>query len=1112
MRSRSNAGRVMRVFAFILVGILLFLAFVAIYLSQFDINDYKGQLQSQISDVIGKKVIFQGNLSIAYSLYPTIVVEQSHIVNPDWASRSYFASIDQFYLRLELFPLLVKEIKVDSILITNADILFEANSSGKNNWQFLEAYTSQQGTGNVNLKEIVIKDSLIRLRNIGEITESLNISNAIISRSSSNPLKVELLANYNALPVSFEMETGSIEQPTKFNESSTFKLQVVAGQNELGLNGLVTNLDTGRELVGDIYIEGTNFSELFPKVTNIFPDSLEYDITAKVKATLDDLGISGINGKIISSNTDRNIHVHDGNLTVGKQTALSSYIELEHAGLKIDVELSGANFDKMKTGIFPASGVIKSGNSSIKFDGMLSDLLTIPRAEFDIEMRGSNAATLQTLVSKKIPEVGAYDIDMHLSATTNKLNISIVSAQIYDSVIVGAVSIDRNVTPVQIFSDLSTDSIDLSLYKTKGGYKKEAKQEAMLDIPVNFSLSENLDLNLRFRVGEINGFDLPLNDVDVNLHALGNKLSVTPLKFKIPGAAINGSIQFLLDEKTSMITASLRSNAVDIGEVFSGSLEESRFSGKAGNVTFKLDGKARTLHELFKNGNMHVVLQDAKIAYIDGDTPLMFDFNKLQASSAVGQPVNIIYAGSANTLPFSGKMTVGHLVDHINKVTPIPVEFDSTVADSRFLIEGTIAKAHPVEGLDLNFALNGKNLKSLSPLFSGKLQMSGPYSLKGDLTTRGEVYELANIKGFLNRSDLSGKLMINNNNNIRNIVGKLHAKKFFYNDFMAKNRDLKVNDGRVFPNIEIPVSVFDSVTLDVGIMIDSLIVSDVNYNDLNVHATIDDKRLVIDPLTATLSGGNVNSHFTLDANGKVPLVIFRLDGKNVDYGGLLATAGLTNKVKGVADINLKLSGTGNTTRELFGKSNGFIELISGKGEINQSKLDLWASDLITHSLTSAWRTEKTSEVNCTVVRIDVRDGIAISDIILLDTSRLTVAGTGNLDLSSEELNLLFVPSPKNPSFVSLAKPVKMTGRLASPQVELVSGSKAWMLGGVLAGLANPATLLITYGKTGYVSGNPCVDAVKLRENKEIEATQSGESEPANLPTRILNRLFNPFGN
>jgi hypothetical protein len=119
-------------------------------------------------------------------------------------------------------------------------------------------------------------------------------------------------------------------------------------------------------------------------------------------------------------------------------------------------------------------------------------------------------------------------------------------------------------------------------------------------------------------------------------------------------------------------------------------------------------------------------------------------------------------------------------------------------------------------------------------------------------------------------------------------------------------------------------------------------------------------------------------------------------------------------------------------------------------------------------------------MNCFVAHIELQEGQAEIEDLLLDTQRITIAGSGILNLETEELDVLIAPRPKRASLVSLANPVRIEGTLSEPEVSVTRLPRRRRLAGtgILAGLVNPAFLLFALSDSGTGEANPCDAAVE----------------------------------
>lgn len=79
----------------------------------------------------------------------------------------------------------------------------------------------------------------------------------------------------------------------------------------------------------------------------------------------------------------------------------------------------------------------------------------------------------------------------------------------------------------------------------------------------------------------------------------------------------------------------------------------------------------------------------------------------------------------------------------------------------------------------------------------------------------------------------------------------------------------------------------------------------------------------------------------------------------------------------------------------------------------------------------------TIQTNCFVAHIELKEGFAEIENLILDTQCITIASSGLLNLESEAFDLLIAPRPKRTSLVRLAKPVKIKGSLSEPEISVV---------------------------------------------------------------------------
>jgi uncharacterized protein involved in outer membrane biogenesis len=249
---------------------------------------------------------------------------------------------------------------------------------------------------------------------------------------------------------------------------------------------------------------------------------------------------------------------------------------------------------------------------------------------------------------------------------------------------------------------------------------------------------------------------------------------------------------------------------------------------------------------------------------------------------------------------------------------------------------------------------------------------------------------------------------------------------------------------------------------------------------INFRASLQDGKLWIAPFRVHgWNGGLVTVDLVIDATTDPPQVEGSWLVDDLDYGLLLRQAGAAEIVEGTLDVTLTLSGTGRTRRELLPDAEGQLIIIGSDGRIASRRLDLWGADLFTTMLSPSWRAQDVTALNCVVVRATIGDGVVTSDELLADTERITIGAAGRLDLETEALDLVLAPRPKRASLLSLTNPVRVTGTLSEPRVSVtfLPRGRAATAGSLVAGLVNPAYLVLLLANTGSDEGNRCLAAV-----------------------------------
>ena len=90
---------------------------IAIVISTFDVNQYKGEITQAVEDATGRKLVIGGDIGFKVSLIPTVVIEDVKFANASWGSKPEMLSLGKFEVQVSLMPLLSGNIQVNRVIL-----------------------------------------------------------------------------------------------------------------------------------------------------------------------------------------------------------------------------------------------------------------------------------------------------------------------------------------------------------------------------------------------------------------------------------------------------------------------------------------------------------------------------------------------------------------------------------------------------------------------------------------------------------------------------------------------------------------------------------------------------------------------------------------------------------------------------------------------------------------------------------------------------------------------------------------------------------------------------------------------------------------------------------
>lgn len=460
--------------------------------------------------------------------------------------------------------------------------------------------------------------------------------------------------------------------------------------------------------------------------------------------------------------------------------------------------------------------------------------------------------------------------------------------------------------------------------------------------------------------------------------------------------------------------------------------------------------------------------------------------------------------------------TIGGL-DALMAGRQVPVDLKGRALGIDLVVSGTMAPT--ADGpFNLSLSASGKDFAGLKPV-AGDLPELGAFDLKTQLSGSGKALKLEPLSLKLGRTDLAGGLSVKLDGARPAIAGTLTSDALDLAPFIGGEGGSAAaapaagsGDGRVIPDDPLPLDALRAVDASLDYKAARVLLKNGEMTDLSAKLALAKGDLTLKPLALTAFGGRIEQNLRLNASGLTPQLAVEGKVEMLDLGALLKAAAGSDMLSANTDASWQLDGRGASPRAIAASLDGQVRTILQDGTVNNKYFELIAADLVPKLLPG--NTAQEANLNCIVTRIDIAKGVATNRVMLLDTSRITIVGTGTANLGTEQLDMKLTPSPKDRSLISLATPILIRGSFAQPSFSPDPVALATGVAGAVAGtMVNPLGLLVPFLSAGS-SESPCAQAIASLDNPDAGKSggsggtpqQQDQPQPGSIPGLFKNLL------
>jgi uncharacterized protein involved in outer membrane biogenesis len=534
---------------------------------------------------------------------------------------------------------------------------------------------------------------------------------------------------------------------------------------------------------------------------------------------------------------------------------------------------------------------------------------------------------------------------------------------------------------------------------------------------------------------------------------------------------------------------------------------------------------------LIKNGKLTVINHQKNETFV-----LTIDQGSRKSAEFMGE-ADIELKGAFNGIPLNVSGNVGSLAGITDPNVPFPIDLKAEVAQTAITIVGKIQDPIAAKGIDVKFSAKGDDLSKIEAITREPLPVKGPFHISSHLiAAKPEKIQASDITIQLEDSKLNGSVTFDRSGKKPRISGDIFSEILDLRPMLIttekkvtgakeKTTEPKRKSDKLFQNTPLKLDGLHLFNAALDVRIKQMLLPRLAFDNIVTKVRLQDGNLTINPLTAEIGGGRSVNSLNVQAKENMAFVDVNVDIKKMNLGEMLKKLEITQAVEGILDLDINLKGQGKSVAAIMAGLNGDVIASMGEGKIPTGYLDFISADIsstLMRIINPFGKKIDNARINCAVCDFNIKNGMAKSDIIVVDDPQKTLFSRGTINLKTEALDFHIETKPKEGigtqdtgklsiSLSEITKPFKLGGTLAHPSLEIDIVDTATTIGTALLGPVGWAYLLVS-GSSGKAS--PCKKALEIagkgaagttsKAGKGKEVTSGSEEKKQGIGDRILN--------
>lgn len=513
-----------------------------------------------------------------------------------------------------------------------------------------------------------------------------------------------------------------------------------------------------------------------------------------------------------------------------------------------------------------------------------------------------------------------------------------------------------------------------------------------------------------------------------------------------------------------------------------------------------------------------VSVKEGRLALADAMKDLAFVANLSTQESPGPYGLRFDVRGRYAKARIEGSGQAGHVLSLRQKEVQYPLQFKARAGTVRAEVEGTLSNPASFSGLDMQVLLQAESMADLYPLTGIVLPNTPPFRTKGHLVGSLEpgraVWDYRDFTGTVGQSDLRGQLTYTSAEPRPRLTGEMASKQLRLADLgpvvgapsgeRPQEKGTSKRAGKVLPDAAFATDRWNAMDLDLKFKGERIVRDEsLPIENLDVHARMENAQLTLSPLRFGVAQGKIDSTVVLDGRDAPLKAQLRGSVDGLRLSALFPKVELMEKSFGRLDGAMAVNGAGNSIAKMLGTSNGEARVYIRDGRFSKQMLDLAALNVGSVVVAKLFGENKEVQLRCAVADFGIKDGIAQTRSVKLNTEEAVVEAMGTIDLGREYMDLYIKPESLKWKFFSLRTPLYVKGNFADPKVGLEAGPLLLRAGAaVAAAVVAPAALALVPVTVPAAEDDENCAALLANANRDVKAGKAGAApKPASAAER-----------